>query len=211
MIEKIAAKHQPKLIIFDPISAYIGPDSSGDQRVRKALRPLQKLADRHDVAIVLIRHLSKRSGGKSMYRGLGSVGIVASSRSALRVGKCPDDDSRRVLCQIKSNLGPLSPSILFEPIPNSNGSVSIDWQGWSDYTPEDLDKPINSGKRKLETATSFLMTILSEGPVKQTEIAIAAQQEAISSRTLERAKQALAINSSRTGFGPGSFTQWSMP
>ena len=44
------------------------------------------------------------------------IGIVAAARSALMVGKSPGDPDLRVLAHVKSNLGPLAPSLSFEPV-----------------------------------------------------------------------------------------------
>ena len=73
-----------------------------------------------------------------MYRGGGSIGIIAATRSTLLIAKCPHEPNLRVIAQVKSNLGPLAPSLLFEPVTGPDGVVQIEWRGECDYTPEDL-------------------------------------------------------------------------
>ena len=52
-----------KLIIIDPISSYLeGVDTHKDAASRSALRPLAKLADDKNVAIICISHLNKNEG-----------------------------------------------------------------------------------------------------------------------------------------------------
>src|SRR4051794_30180595 len=59
-------------------------------------------------AVVLVRHLTRRGGRHALYRGGGSTGIVAATRSALMVGRPPDDPNLRVLRQTRSNPAPLA-------------------------------------------------------------------------------------------------------
>ena len=52
-----------RLIVVDPISAYLGgTDTHRNADVRALLTPLIKLAQRHDVAIVAVSHLNKGTG-----------------------------------------------------------------------------------------------------------------------------------------------------
>jgi phage N-6-adenine-methyltransferase len=80
LIEELAAQIGATLVIIDPLMAFVTSDSSSDQRVRRALTPLKDLAERTDTAIVLVRHLTKRGGVHALYRGGGSIGIVAAAR-----------------------------------------------------------------------------------------------------------------------------------
>jgi RecA-family ATPase len=58
-----------KLVIIDPISAYLGgKDSYKDSEVRSILTPLASLAEKHRVAIVSIAHLGKSEQRKALYR-----------------------------------------------------------------------------------------------------------------------------------------------
>ena len=72
-----------------------------------------------------------------MYRGGGSIGITASMRSSLLIAKCPHEPNLRVLAQIKSNLGPLAPSLLFEPV-SVLGSLRTAWTNSPHLQPGEL-------------------------------------------------------------------------
>ena len=117
----------------------------------------------------------------------------------------------RVLCHVKNNLGPLSPSLLFEPVGQGNQFEGIVWRGESEYTADDLlDLSKNQGD-KLGEAKVFLLDILADGPVEQSEIEAGAAELGIAYRTVERAKKSLGIISRREGFGPGSVVMWERP
>ena len=115
-VEEWACQMQAALIIIDPLIAFLGCDANSDRQVRWAMTPLKAFAERAGCAVVMVRHLTKRGGKHALYRGGGSIGIVAATRSALLVGRPPDDPDLRVLAHVKSNLGPLAPSLSFEPV-----------------------------------------------------------------------------------------------
>src|SRR5262249_19077317 len=105
LVEQATHEVGAKLIVIDPLMAFLDADAYGDQKVRRALTPLREFAERTGVAVVMVRHLVKRGGGQAIYRGGGSIGIIAATRSALLVGRSPDDPDRRVIAQTKNNLG----------------------------------------------------------------------------------------------------------
>ena len=73
------------LIQIDPISAYLGGiDSHKNADVRALLSPLSDLAERFNVAIVVVTHLNKGSGA-AMYRSVGSIAFTAAARTARRI------------------------------------------------------------------------------------------------------------------------------
>jgi hypothetical protein len=126
-IERVDAR----LVVVDPLMAFLSGDvnSHRDQDVRKALAPLAKLAEETGAAIVVVRHLNKTTGGSPLYRGGGSIGIVGQARSALLVAKHPEDDQRRVLAPVKSNLAAPAPSLVYALREATNGAVRVEWKG----------------------------------------------------------------------------------
>ncbi len=85
------AKTGARLVIIDPIVAFLDDSilSGSDQSIRRALYPLAELAKMYGCTIILIRHLNKKAGSRSLYRGGGSIGFVAACRSAWLVGLDP--------------------------------------------------------------------------------------------------------------------------
>lgn len=208
-IEAAIAQTRSRLVIIDPLMAFLSCDANGDQKVRRALGPLKRIADQANCAVIMVRHLTKRGGGNSLYRGSGSIGVVAATRSAFLIGKAPNDPDFRVLCHTKCNLAPLAPSLLFEPVTVDN-SVVIEWRGECDVSAEDVLKP-NTNDSRLCHAMSFLTELLADGPVEQKVIRQQSIHAGIALRTLERAKEVLGVESNRHGFGPGSTFFWSLP
>ena len=211
LIEEIACQIQASLIVIDSIMAFLGVDANGDQKVRGALTPLKSFAEKTGIAVVLVRHLIKRGGVHALYRGSGSIGIIAATRSALLVGRSPDEPNLRVLCHTKSNLGPLAPSLLFEPVSTPEGVVKIEWRGECDFGPDDILAPRQPNGGRLAEAMVFLTELLTKGPVPQQMVKLKAIQSGLSYRTVERAKEILGVVSERQGWGPGSACHWRLP
>lgn len=209
-LEEAACLISVKLIIIDPLMAFLKADSNSDQKVRTALSPLAAIAEKTNAAIVMVRHLNKRGGGHSLYRGSGSIGIIAATRSGLMIGRSPDDPNLRVLCHVKNNLGRLAPSLLFEPV-DVDGVPQIEWRGECDYTADDLLASPKQHAGKLAEAMMFLTETLSEGPVEQRIIKQQAVVGGMAYRTVERAKEVLGVVSEREGWGPGSRCLWQLP
>jgi len=101
-------------VVIDPLSAvYPAAVSGSDAAVRKALDPLVRLAACTRSCILLVRHLNKSGGRRSIYRGGGGIGVVGVSRTGLLVGRHPDDPERRVMSLMKCNLVEPAPSLSY--------------------------------------------------------------------------------------------------
>ena len=198
-IERVGAV----LGVIDPLMAFLPGEvnSHRDQDVRRALAPLARLAERTGVAIVVIRHLNKGAGGNALYRGGGSIGIVGAARSGLLIAKHPDDDGRRVLASIKSNLAAPAPSLVFGLASADNGSVRVEWKGETNLDAAALlSAPTDHEERSaLSEAQEFLNEILADGPVLAKDAQEEARGAGIAERTLKRARSTLGVVAERKG------------
>jgi len=194
-----------RLIVFDPLVAYLGKaDSHKDQQVRAALADLADLADRTHAAVIAIRHLRKSSAEQAMYRGGGSIAMIAAARAAHLIAPDPDDpEERRILAPLKMNLARPSPSLAF--VLHGLGDVArIVWQGESDHTAEDLLGSSRTRARPaLEEAADFLRTALEQGPRPMRELLLEAQAMGIAEVTVRRAKSELGVESNKEDFEGG--------
>jgi hypothetical protein len=208
-LEEAVVAVKARLLVIDPISSHIDARTTKEQEVRKALLPLRAMAERRDLAVVLVRHLAKAGIRNALYRGLGSVGIVAVSRSALLVAPHPDEPTFRVLAATKNNLAEKADSLIYEPVPHED-SFRLSWRGRCDLTADDLLRP-PTGASKLDEAKAWLLAFLADGPAPQEVIESAVHDTGIAYRTLERAKAELGVRSRRKGFGNDSVVFWELP
>jgi hypothetical protein len=201
------------LVIIDPLMAHLAEKTNSwrDQDVRRALTPLAKVAEETGVAIILIRHLNKGSGGSAVYRGGGSIGIVAQARSGLLVAKDPEDEAYRVLAATKHNLAPAPASLRYR-IADGDLGPRVDWCGTSAHTADGLvaeaNAPADWAQRE---AADFLSKLLADGSVQQRECERQAAEEGITSRTLRRARERLHIKARKLGGTMGGPWVWELP
>ncbi len=212
LIEHEIKRVGARLVVVDPLMAFLSGDTNShrDQDVRRALAPLAALAQRTGAAVLIVRHLNKTSGGNTLYRGGGSIGIIGAARSGLVVAEDPEDSERRILAHNKQNLGKPSASLVFTIETAPNGAARVLWCGQSELNASQiLRAPIDEEEKSaLSEATEFLRDELQDGPMAAKQVKKNARDADISERTLKRAKADLRVKSTKEG--DGSWT-WSLP
>jgi hypothetical protein len=215
-IREAIASVNAKLVIIDPIMAYLGSkDGHKDQDVRSIAHPVAHLAEETGVAVVLIRHLTKGEKANPIYRGGGSIGIAGAARSVLLVASDRDDPELRVLASVKTNLSAPPPSLSYRLVPECD-VVRVKWEGPVDVTAAALlaaqggDEDDPGGREGAET---FLQELLAEGPVPSKDVFGQARQAGIADRTLKRAKAVLGVKAHKAGgtFGGDPAWFWELP
>ena len=191
-LEQAIADTGARLIILDPIQAYLGAnvDMHRANEIRPILTRLGVIAEKHDCAIILIGHMNKSKGAKSTYRGLGSIDFQATARSVLIVGRIKDKPQIRVVAHEKSSLAPEGASVAFE----LDKEEGFKWLGYYDISVDDLLSGVNR-ERKSEMAESLIKELLADGEVPQSVIAEKAIAKGISKRVLDQVKKDLSVKS----------------
>lgn len=162
-IEKAIRQNHVRLMIMDPIQAYLGAnvDMNRANEIRPLFRNLSNIAERTGCAIVLIGHLNKASGVQSDYRTLGSVDIAAAVRSILFVEKVEKEKNQdiRVVYQQKDSLAKKE-----NPVAFSLSDDGLTWLGEYDISIEDLLAGNTGTKKetKLEKAKKLILELLEK-------------------------------------------------
>jgi hypothetical protein len=142
-LEKAIRQTKAILVILDPLTAVLGYniDSSRDQGVREVFTPLANLAERTNCAILIIRHLKKGTSDNLLYRGAGSIGIIAAARSGMIITYDPADEKKRVLATTKSNLGEPANNLSYKVVQNESSVPYIEWLGENNFDISTLIGP----------------------------------------------------------------------
>lgn len=160
------------------------------------------LAENTGAAIILIRHLNKKSGLSAVYRGGGSIAVTGAARAEHMIGVDPADPEGRVMACVKSNLAPEPSSLRFHI--ESHGNTSrVRWGDHCDTTAGDLCAS-GSDKRqgnKTDQAKDIISELLADGPRGSNEVLQACLDAGLSERTYHGARKSLVIKSERVGFG----------
>jgi len=194
-LHRIIYQLHPIFIYIDPLSAYLDYliDTNKENQVRSLMVKLAEIAERNHCAIMCIRHLTKSTKDKAMYRGQGSIAFTASVRSELMVGMI---DGYRVMAHAKHNVGPRGDTLGYElEVRDGEKLPKLRWTGKIDEAGvEDLNVPEkkqSDSKQKIQHAVEFLEDMLANGPVEAYKIKGAAEREGVSEITLRRAKKEL--------------------
>ena len=188
-IEKAITQNGARLIILDPIQAYMGEktDMNRANEVRPMFRRLADVAERTGCAVILIGHLNKAAGGQSAYRGLGSIDFRAAARSVLLIGRVKREPNVRVIVHDKSSLAPEGKPVAFCLDPETGFS----WIGEYDITADELLSGAGGNNAtKTEQAERLILDLLADGKELASEDIVKAAAEAgISERTVQNAKR----------------------
>ena len=206
-IEAAVIQERPRLIVVDPIQAFLGSgvDMHRANEVRPLLAGLARLAEEYGCAVLPVCHMRKSSADRAVYRGLGSIDFAAAARSILLVAEDRDDEDRRVLGHVKSNLAHQGESLGFKI---GGDQARVEWLGPVDVDVEELLKPRKPKPQKTLAAEVFLTNALADG---SRPAAWLIKHAPCSERTLKSAKKALGIETSREGFGGDGAWYWSLP
>lgn len=190
-IEKAIVENNARLVIIDPIQAYLGADVDMNRanEVRPIFMRLGQVAQRTGCAILLIGHLNKAAGMQSLQRGLGSIDIAAAVRSVMFIGKLKHDPTMRILTHEKSSLAPPGVSLAF----SLGDEGGFRWVGEYDITADEMLSGIEPQREtKTQQAKDLICALLAEGKqVLSEDIDKAALERGIPGRTVRDAKREL--------------------
>jgi hypothetical protein len=137
-VEAAVKQVNAKMVIFDPFQNFLGAgvDMNKSNQTRPVLSELFDMANRNDVSIVIIAHISKAGGGFSpANRSLGSVDIPAAMRSILHIERNPDNEKENLVFHVKCSNAMCGKTIAYT-IGGEKGGVT--WNGFSEKTLDDL-------------------------------------------------------------------------
>ena len=190
-IEKAIIENNARLVIIDPIQAYLGADVDMNRanEVRPIFMRLGQVAQRTGCAILLIGHLNKAAGMQSLQRGLGSIDIAAAVRSVMFIGKLKHDPTMRILTHEKSSLAPPGASLAF----SLGDEGGFRWVGEYDITADEMLSGIEPQREtKTQQAKDLICALLAGGKqVLSEDIDKAALERGIPGRTVRDAKREL--------------------
>jgi putative DNA primase/helicase len=224
-----------RLIIVDPISAYMGgSDGNGNVETREVLEPLAEMANRLHIAVVAVTHLNKGGGGgnqTALNRFSGSIAFIAAARAAFAVLEDPENDERRFLLQAKNNLGPKCKGLVFrmEQRVVSEGIVSSNIIFFeNEQVSQSIDEALTASENRggdgsqasgKEDVAEFLTEGLADGPVDVPEVERRARLAGLLGETkrirenkaFRAARNHLGVQFKHEGFGTGSRYVLSLP
>jgi AAA domain len=200
-----------RFIYIDPITDYISKiDMYRDDQVRSLLNPLGRLASQHDLAILCILHLNKKTDLPAKYRGLGSVAFRNVSQSTLMVALNNDMPGERYMAQDAANLCAETRSVSFSMI-SAGHYHRIDWG--PDWEDADIDAIMTDKRQQTrqQQAEKMLREWLADGAVPVKDLQRLAKEQGISWRTMTSAKNQIDVVSDKPKGQLNGPWSWRLP
>jgi hypothetical protein len=204
LVERVILEKEVALVVVDPFMAYLDGkiDSHKDQEIRRCLHRLKQLAQKTRAAVVIVRHLNKLNGPPALYRGGGSIGIIGAARSALVVGRDPDNPERRVLASNKCNLGP-PPRSLTYTLEAAGRVAVVAWGEETDLTANEIlcHGPAKRKQTVTQQCADAIRGILGAGVMDSEELDRHCKELGYSGRAIKDGRRAAGVKASRVGYG----------
>lgn len=190
-----------RIVILDPIMMFLGgvKDAHKDNEVRAALADLLACARGRQFVVVGIRH-NRKSGGRAIHSGSGSIAWTAAARAVFQVTNEPNSEWS-LLSVTKANLAP--PSVLMSSrrytshrLPGKlDQAVRIEYGDMIELTANQAMAQARAEEESVTAkseAKEWLRSQLSSGPVPTSDLKLRAKGYSIAWRTVERAKEGVA-------------------
>ena len=214
---RIAAKllENVRLIIVDPISAYMGSiDSHRNAEVRTALLPVIEFAEGIGACLLCVTHLNKTGQGNALSRVIGSIAFTAAARASFVVIRDKNDTDRRLMLTLKNNLAKDTHGFAYKVGEKKWSNITASHITWEkeyvDLIADDVLSTEGQSEENKGMAEEYLLQELSDGSVVPSktlyEKAIVME---IKPKVLWNAKNKLGVRSKKLGFKEG--WAWHLP
>jgi putative DNA primase/helicase len=197
-----------KLVIIDPITAYLGgdTDSHNNGEIRGLLAPLAALATKYGVAVVLVTHLSKNPNVPAIYRSIGSIAFTAAARAVWGVCKDKKNKRRRFFLPIKCNLSLDTLGMAYFLEPTANGIPIVGWE------PEPVDLSADEAEAEDDDdnqAKAWIQEALKDGPMPAADLLVQGRANGFTHKAIRQVFHDIGGQRKKIGF-QGQW-QWWLP
>ena len=202
-----------RLVVLDPVSAYMAGAAHSNEGLRQVLAPLRGVADRNGVAVVAISHLTKKSETALLYRAMGSMAYVAAARAVWAVGPdrgstgSPQAQGRMLFLPVKCNLAGGVTGLAYRIVPSPQ-DAAVPVLAWE---PEPVALTAEEGlgisaarPSRCETAAKWLEGLLRRGPLPAQDVERMGLAAGFSMPTLRRARRVVDV----VAFHDGATAPW---
>jgi len=207
-----------KLIVVDPIGSFLGggTDAHRDNEVRGVLAPIAKLAEKYGPAVLVVAHRRKSVGTVADDMALGSRAFTGIARAVWHLTRDGENKARRLLLPGKNNLAREGNGLAFS-IVGEPARISWELDPVAMSADDALAAECQTREQKPgpeaeahDAASTWLRSALAGGPRQAKELKDEwCNGHGGSKRTLDRAKQSLAVEAYRVEV-PGPWW-WKLP
>ncbi len=208
---------KPDLVVFDTLNTYIGRvDTHKASETTQALNHFTEIAKRFNCSVVVLRHLTKSTKERALYRGQGSIAFAGSARVVITVGQHPEEPDVRVMAVTKLNVTkrPLALTFEIQSLPDTlkrQDRSRFVWGDFVDLTSDEITTISPAIKERKNEVEDFLRETLSAGPMLKTAVERTAEARGIQRKILFKVAEDIGIIKQKTGFGKTRISMWALP
>ena len=190
-----------RVLVVDPISEYLpGINHNKNEEVRTALAPLVRMAEKRNVAVILVSHFNKGPLGPAINRAMGSVAFTAVARIAWAFIADQEDQDRVLMLPLKNNTHRRPAGLAYRIIEiDGQQTGRLEWEEQPVTVTADEALEPHKGKQavKLPEAIEWLQNRLSAGCCESIALESDAKAVGITKATLWRAREKLKVHASK--------------
>jgi archaellum biogenesis ATPase FlaH len=208
---------QPDLVVFDTLNTYIGKaDVHKASETQQAMKHFVEIARRFNCSCVVLRHLTKSTKEKALYRGQGSIAFTGMARVVMTVGQHPEDDNVRVMAVTKLNVTKIPDALTFEikSLPDTlkrQDRSELVWGDFVDLTADEIMMTSPAKKKRGDEVEDFLRDLLESGPMTKGAVERAAKARGISIKIVLRTAAAIGVVRQKKGYAGKRTSVWALP
>ena len=207
-LQELVDTHKPAMIIVDPFSSFSSISLGQNQKLREqVLKPLDAIAAKNDIAIVLVRHLTKAIASVSQHQGIGGVSIAAHARSVIRISSCDLKGKDGSKVEVIKTSWTRAPEPVYFSCETRGQGVRVVWESIQPTNTHQGTKPPG----QLEEAIDFLRYELRNGEKWVKELEKDAKDNGHAWRTVRRAKDELGVFTIRRHVDGKAVSRWKLP
>jgi putative DNA primase/helicase len=208
----------PKLLIIDPVSAFLGPHINDHGRARQLLSELDSSARQYGIAIVLIAHLTKNGRGSALSRIGGSTAIGAAVRAAHMVMRGAPGSEWQIFACAKINLAANNSALQFRVKPETVDDIKTTRIAWHkdclEMTADEalaLSRPAAAKPTQARAIDELLKGLLADGKRAVSEIFAKGEKSGFTEKQLRMAAARLGVVKTNKGFAQSKKWFWELP
>lgn len=192
---------KPVLIVFDTINTYIGKaDTNQGSQTQQNFMWFREMAQEFGSAVLVLRHLTKGTREKAMYRGQGSIAFTGVARIEITAGHHPEEEGTRIIAMDKTNLAPFPPALQYHIDKDKVRGRDVARFSFGNYdhtvTAEDIVSAVparaKAGNTDVDIMT-FVEDALRDGPMNFDDIMRMAESRAFSVEAVRRAGKKMSV------------------
>lgn len=208
---------RPDLVVFDTLNTYIGKaDTHKVSETQQAMTHFVEIARRFNCSCVALRHLTKSTKERAIYRGQGSIAFAGMARVVLTVGQHPEEEDVRVMAVTKLNVTKKPDALTFtiKSLPDTlkrQDRSQLVWGDFVDLTSDEIMVVSPAKKKRGTEVEDFLRDLLSNGPMTKGAVERAAKARGINMKLVYQVAGKIGIVRERQGYGKGRISEWALP